>query len=92
MITVVTDNRVKEREAYLPLAKAFAKDVLLEKGCQSMEVLRDTEAEDRVVYLSRWDSKADFEAHIQGKAFEKHIPKMAPYYISGTDTFLESVD
>lgn len=92
MITVITENKVKEREAYLLLAKAFAKEVLLEKGCQSMEVLRDTESEDRVVYLSRWDSKADFEAHIQGKAFEKHIPKMAPYYISGTDTFLESVD
>lgn len=92
MVTVITDNRVKEREAYLPLARAFAQDVLLEKGCRGMEVFRDVKATDRVVYISRWDSKEDFEAHVQGNAFHKHIPGMAPYYVSGTDTFLESLD
>lgn len=89
MILVITDNKVKNREDYLPLAKAFVQDVLHEKGCQSMEVLKDMEESDRVVFLSRWDSKADFEAHVQGDTFRKHIPGMAPYYVSGTDTFLQ---
>ena len=26
MVLVITDNRVKDRDAYLPLAKAFAAD------------------------------------------------------------------
>lgn len=92
MITVITDNRVKEREKYLPLAKAFIQDALQEKGCRGMEVFQDMESADRVVFISRWDAKADFEAHVQGNAFQKHIPGMAPYYVSGTDTFLESTD
>ena len=28
MVLVITDNRVKDRDAYLPLAKAFAADVM----------------------------------------------------------------
>lgn len=91
MTTVITDNTVKERETYLPLAKAFAADATQnDKGCHGMEVLVDPEKEDRVVFISKWDSKEDFLAHVQGATFAKHIPGMGPYYVSGTDTFLES--
>lgn len=89
MVLVITDNRVNDREAYLPLAKAFAADAANDRGCHGMEVCVDPEIKDRVVFLSRWETKADFEAHVQGKSFAKHIPGMGPYYISGTDTFLE---
>ena len=89
MIIVITDNRVKDREAYLPLAKAFAEDGSHDKGCHGMQVFTDPEQADRVVFLSRWDSREDFLAHVQGTSFAKHIPGMGPYYISGTDTFLE---
>lgn len=92
MILVITDNRVKEREKYLPIAKAFAEDAKHDKGCHGMEIYVDEEKEDRVVFLSRWDRKEDFLAHTQGAAFQKHIPGMAPYYVSGTDTFLEAAE
>ena len=89
MVTVITDNRVKDREAYLPLAKAFAADAAHDRGCHSMKVLLDPEQADRVVFISEWDKKEDFLAHVQGPSFAKHIPGMGPYYVSGTDTFLE---
>ena len=91
MITVITDNRVKDREAYLPLAKAFAGDGARDKGCHGMQVFADPDQTDRVVFISRWDSREDFLAHVQGPSFSKHIPGMGPYYLSGTDTFLEEV-
>ena len=92
MTTVITDNTVKERETYLPLAKAFAADAAQnDKGCHEMEVLVDPEREDHIIFISKWDSKDDFLAHVQGPTFAKHIPGMGKYYISGTDTFLENV-
>lgn len=91
MTLVITDNRVKDREEYLPLAKAFAEDGRKEKGCHEMTVCADPEVKDRVVFISKWDSKEDFLAHVQGPAFAKHIPGMGSYYVSGTDTFLELV-
>lgn len=89
MTIVITDNRVKDVAAYLPLAKAFVEDAKHEKGCHGMTVCTDPEQEGRVVFLSRWDSREDFLAHVQGAAFAKHIPGMGPYYLSGTDTFLD---
>ena len=90
MITVVTSNKVKEREVYLPLAKAFAADAQAnDKGCHEMKVFVDTAADDAVTFISKWDSKEDFLAHVQGATFAKHIPAMGPYYVSGVDTFLE---
>lgn len=89
MTLVITDNRVKDRDAYLPLAKAFAEDGSKDKGCHEMNVYADLEAADRVVFVSKWDSKEDFLAHVQGDSFAKHIPGMGKYYVSGKDTFLE---
>ena len=43
MITVINDNRVSDREKYLPLAKAFAEEsAAVEKGCLGMEVYADS--------------------------------------------------
>ena len=85
----MTDNKVKNRAEYLPLAKAFAKDAVHDKGCHGMEVYIDQEQKDRVVFISEWETKEDFLAHVQGPAFAKHIPGMGAYYISGKDIFLE---
>ena len=41
MVLVITDNRVKDRDAYLPLAKAFAADGANDKGCHEMNVYVD---------------------------------------------------
>ena len=54
-----------------------------------MEVLVNPKSDDEVTFISRWDSQEDFLAHVQGETFAKHIPAMGPYYVSGTDTFLE---
>ena len=89
MVLVITDNRVKDRDAYLPLAKAFAADGANDKGCHEMNVYVDPGVENRVVFVSKWDAKEDVLAHMQGESFAKHIPGMAPYYESGKDTFLE---
>lgn len=89
MTIVITDNRVTDRAAYLPLAQAFVEDAKHDRGCHGMQICTDPEQADRVVFLSEWDSKEDFLAHTQGAAFAKHIPGMGPYYVSGTDTFLE---
>lgn len=91
MTLVITDNIVKDKEAYLPLAKAFAEDGRNDKGCHEMHVYDNPETTDHVVFVSKWDSKEAFLASVGGPAFSKHIPGMAPYYVSGTDTFLESV-
>lgn len=92
MTLVITDNRVSDKEAYLPLAKAFAEDGQHDKGCHEMHVYDDPEVADRVVIVSKWDSKEDFLASVGGPAFNKHIPGMEPYYVSGTDTFLELME
>lgn len=88
MVLVITDNRVKDRDAYLPLAKAFAADGANDKGCHEMNVYVDPEVENRVVFVSKWDARR-FSCACAGESFAKHIPGMAPYYESGTDTFLE---
>ena len=51
MVLVITDNRVKDRDAYLPLAKAFAADGANDKGCHEMNVYVDPEVENRVVFV-----------------------------------------
>lgn len=89
MVAVITDNRVNNREEYLPLAKQFAEAAKTDKGCRQMEVYVDPDDGERVVFLSKWDKKEDFLEHTKGAAFQKHIPGMASYYVSGTDTFLE---
>lgn len=90
MTTVFTTNVVTDRDAYLPLAKAFAEDVIAnDKGCHGMQVFVNPETKDEVTFVSQWDSQEDFLAHVQGETFAKHIPAMGPYYVSGTDTFLE---
>lgn len=92
MVIVITDNCVTDVEQYLPLAKAFAAAASQDKGCHGMKVYRDSMAEGRVVYISRWDSKDDFMNHIEGATFQKHIPAMSAYYVSGKDSFLEEVE
>ena len=90
MTTVITTNIVTDRDAYLPLAKAFAEDAAAhDKGCHGMKVLVNPEAQDEVTFVSHWYSHEDFLAHVQGDTFKKHIPGMGAYYVSGTDTFLE---
>lgn len=64
MSTVITDNRVTDRDAYLPLAKAFAKDGVKDKGCYGMQVFANLEQADRVVFISEWDSKEYFLAYV----------------------------
>ena len=64
MVLVITDNRVKDRDAYLPLAKAFAADGANDKGCHEMNVYVDPGVENRVVFVSKWDAKEDFLAHM----------------------------
>ncbi len=91
MIAVITENKVRNREAYLPLAKAFAADAANDRGCLGMEVYIKPGEPDKVVFLSRWESKKDFQAHVEGPSFSRHIPGMGAYYIAGTDTFLECV-
>lgn len=92
MIFIITDNRVNNLEAYLPLAKAFVLDTLNDTGCHGVEICTDETNPNRVVFLSRWESKQDFAAHCNGTTFTKHIPGMVPYYISGTDTFLDILE
>lgn len=91
MTVVVTENQVKNREEYLKLAVAFVNDARMDKGCSSMEVCINPEKDDSVIFVSKWVKKEDFMNHTEGAAFAKHIPEMAPYYVSGTDTFLEVV-
>lgn len=90
MIVVMNDDRVSNVEEYLPLAKAFAADAVAnDKGCISMEVLVDPAVPGRVVYLSHFETREDFEAHAQGPTFQKHVGKMGQYFISAQDTILE---
>ena len=76
MVLVIPDNQVRERDTYLPLAKAFVEDARNDKGCHDMLVYSDPDDEGRVVFVSHWDSREDFLAHVQGAAFAKHIPGM----------------
>ena len=91
MVLVMNDDQVNNREAYLPLAKAFVEDAKKDKGCIDMNIYVDPEDEGRVVYVSHWESKEDFLAHMQGPAFAKHIPGMGQYFISAKDTILSQV-
>ena len=90
MITVITDNVVKgSRDEYVALSKAFAGDVRAnDHGCLGIEVYVDDKRPDHVVFLSSWETEADWNAHVGGESFKKHIPAMGPYYGGGTDTIL----
>lgn len=92
MVVVITKNLVKEREKYLSLAKAFVEDARTDKGCHDMEVCMDSEKEDEVVFISKWESKDDFLNHVHGPSFAKHIPGMSVYYVSGTDEIFEIIN
>lgn len=89
MVLVITKNTVKDRDSYLPLAKAFTSDASHDRGCLMMDVCVDPATVDEVVFVSKWEAKEDFQAHVQGESFQKHIPGMTPYYVAGTDTILE---
>lgn len=90
MIVVINDDRVSNVEEYLPLAKEFAADAVAnDKGCISMEVLVDPTVPGRILYLSHFESKEDFQAHAQGPTFQKHVGKLGKYFISAKDTILE---
>ncbi len=91
MIAVVTDNTVKDRDAYLPLARAFAADAAHDAGCRGMTVCIDPMRPDHVVFLSRWEDEASWHAHVGGATFQKHIPAMGAYYAGGVDTILTEV-
>lgn len=61
-------------------------------GCHEMNVCVDSEVKNRVVFVSKWDTKEDFLAHVQGETFAKHVSGMEQYYEFGTDTFLEMTE
>lgn len=92
MVAVIIDNTVNNVEAYLPLAKAFAEAGSKDKGCIEMKAYVNPEQKDHVFFVTKWESKEDFENHVKGPAFAKYIPQMGPYYVSGKDTILELVE
>ena len=75
MVLVITKNTVKDRDAYLPLAKAFTSDASHDRGCLMMDVCVDPATVDEVVFVSKWEAKEDFQAHVQGESFQKHMPR-----------------
>ncbi|MCD7868344.1 MAG: antibiotic biosynthesis monooxygenase [Clostridiales bacterium] len=90
MVLVINDDRVTDVEAYLPLARAFAAEaVSQDKGCLSMEVLTDPAVPGRVVYMSRFESREDFEAHAKGATFAKHVQIFGKYFLPASDTIYE---
>ena len=89
MVAVIIKNKVTDQEAYLPLAKAFAADGSKENGCIEMKVYVDPADKEHVYFITKWEAKSDFENHVKGEVFAKHIPQMGQYYVSGTDTILE---
>lgn len=90
MIVVITDNTIRgARSEYLALGKAFAADALKsDHGCLFMEVCIDEARPDHVIFVSHWETKADWDAHVGGETFRRHIPAMGPYYAGGVDTIL----
>ncbi|WP_281549998.1 putative quinol monooxygenase [Murimonas intestini] len=93
MVIVINDDRVSDVDAYIPLAQAFAADAAAnDKGCLSMEVLTDPGVQGRVVYISRFETKEDFEAHVKGKTFTKHVEKLGKYFLSASDSIYEVTD
>lgn len=90
MIVVLNDDRVKDVEAYLPIAKAFAADAVAnDEGCISMEVLVDAKTPGRVLYLSHFESEEAFKKHASGATFQKWLPELGKYFISAEDHFFE---
>lgn len=91
MIVIIMNNTVTDRDAYLPLAKLFVADAKCDAGCLGMEILVPEDDPDHVTFIHKWEKKSDFDAHCLGKAFEKHIPRLAPYYVSGETTIYNSL-
>lgn len=87
MVMVITRNKVKSKDKYMELASGFVKDLRLEQGCVEADMVSDTESEDEVLFVSKWESKDLWAAHLNGKAFSTHIPKLGEFYISGVDEF-----
>lgn len=86
----ITKNKVNDTNKYLELAQAFADDVASnDKGCHWMLVEKDKEQANQVNYYSLWDSKEDFDAHVSGASFQKHIPQLSPYYLGNEESMFD---
>ena len=91
MIMAITRNKVNDFEAYLPLALAFAEDIKSIPGCLSITTTIPEDGDNEIMFVSTWTDKDAWQAHIGGDVFNKHIPGMAPYYVSGVDSFYEII-
>ena len=86
MIYVVTTTQVKpeSREAYVKGAKQCVAETRKEKGCIAHEAHISIIDPDRVVFVERWETREDLDAHASTPHLKTWREYSAPLKMSST--------
>lgn len=77
MISVVAKNIVKNNrtEEFKSLAKELIKETLKEKGCIEYSIYEDSEKNNILTFIEKWENMAVLKAHFETPHFKKIVPQ-----------------
>lgn len=69
----VMENKINE---FLEVFKGMIEPTQKEKGYIEYEIYQDEEDPALLIVLEKWESKEDFDNHLQSEHFNKIVPEM----------------
>jgi len=77
MISVVAKNIVKNNrtEEFKSLAKELIKETLKEKGCIEYSIYKDSEKNNILTFIEKWENMEVLKAHFEAPHFKKIVPQ-----------------
>ena len=77
MISVVAKNIVKNNrtEEFKSLAKELIKETLKEKGCIEYSIYEDSEKNNILTFIEKWENMEVLKAHFETPHFKKIVPQ-----------------
>jgi quinol monooxygenase YgiN len=77
MISVVAKNIVKNNrtEEFKSLAKEMIKETLKEKGCIEYSIYEDSEKNNILTFIEKWENMEVLKAHFETPHFKKIVPQ-----------------
>lgn len=77
MISVVAKNIVKDNkiEEFKSLAEELIKETLKEKGCIEYSIYEDSEKNNILTFIEKWEDMEVLKAHFETPHFKKIVPQ-----------------
>ena len=76
------------RDAFVPKLAAHAAHVRTEDGCEKLDILLDTENDDKVCVWEIWSGKPQWDAHMANAASAAWRPVAAEYVLGENITVM----